>query len=738
MSLFAPILAAFITPGFAVAGLALAAVPIIIHILNRRRFKVVQWAAMEYLLAAMKRNRRRLKFEQWLLLATRCLVLALMGLALSRPLGCGGNALAGLGQRVGLHVIIIDTSYSMAYEAGRPNARTHLDQAKLIAGGLVERLGGQESVVLITAGAPARAVLERPSYDLAGVQGAIERIEQEYGATDIAGALRIAQRIAAENESLPKRMIYLITDGTRSAWDTPQAEQVKTLALDLSRQFKFRHYNLGRPNQWNHAVVGLSTEGNLVTTRFDALFLADARAYGTAPETLVQWKLDDQVLSGGATVRLSTDNPPQTRSAQFTRGGPHVVSASLLSDDRLRIDNSQLRVVDVASELKTLIVEGDRGVGLLDGSAAFLDLALAPPAPPERAAAGMRTTSYVSPELISEIELGNKVLTEYSAVILTNVPTIQPTIADQLQKYVESGGTLLMFMGPRVSTDSYNETLVPRKLLPGPLVRQVNTANDQEAFGFDFNPSDVRHPYLNVFRNEPNTGLDTAQVFTYIQMALPENAPVERVLDFRTGAGGDNTTDKDPAITVHTLGQGRIVFVATTADPEWTLFPAKPAYVVLMHELLSGSVRTGDAWMNLTVGEPLVLPRTVRLTASPVLIDAQQREIPLRAVTDEAGQIEYRSEPIRRPGQYWVRTGERTIPIAVNLPAEEADIRTLEEGAIRAALGDIEIDAQQDALVVAEDAEEAGRDFGWILTAAVLVLAASECAMAMYFGHNRR
>src|SRR5438093_13109389 len=111
MTQFFTILAlCFITPAFFVAGLFLASIPIIIHILNRRRYKTVQWAAMEFLLRAMRKNRRRLKFEQWLLLATRCLVLLLAATALARPLGCRDSALAALGQRSGLHVIIIDNS----------------------------------------------------------------------------------------------------------------------------------------------------------------------------------------------------------------------------------------------------------------------------------------------------------------------------------------------------------------------------------------------------------------------------------------------------------------------------------------------------------------------------------------------------------------------------------------------------------------------------------------------------
>ena len=72
-------------------ALPLCAVPIIIHLLNRRRFKKVPWAAMEFLLAAMKRNKKRLRMEQWLVLLLRTLaVLLLVGLVTRPQLGGGG------------------------------------------------------------------------------------------------------------------------------------------------------------------------------------------------------------------------------------------------------------------------------------------------------------------------------------------------------------------------------------------------------------------------------------------------------------------------------------------------------------------------------------------------------------------------------------------------------------------------------------------------------------------------
>ncbi len=65
------------------AGTVLATAPIIIHLLNRRRFIRVDWAPMEYLKLTLKTNKRRLKLEQWLLLALR--TLAVLALFLPSP-----------------------------------------------------------------------------------------------------------------------------------------------------------------------------------------------------------------------------------------------------------------------------------------------------------------------------------------------------------------------------------------------------------------------------------------------------------------------------------------------------------------------------------------------------------------------------------------------------------------------------------------------------------------------------
>src|SRR5271169_1777667 len=100
----------FLNPGFLFIAAALVSVPIIIHLINRMRFKRIQWAAMEFLLKAQKRTRRRLIIEQLLLLALRCLLIGLVGLLVSRFIGCGDNNVAG---KPNLHLVLLDDTLSM-------------------------------------------------------------------------------------------------------------------------------------------------------------------------------------------------------------------------------------------------------------------------------------------------------------------------------------------------------------------------------------------------------------------------------------------------------------------------------------------------------------------------------------------------------------------------------------------------------------------------------------------------
>src|SRR5215218_2304547 len=67
--------------------LAAAAAPLLIHLWSRHQYREAPWAAMQFLLAAMRKNARRMQLQQWLLIAIRTLIIIFVVLAVAEPYG---------------------------------------------------------------------------------------------------------------------------------------------------------------------------------------------------------------------------------------------------------------------------------------------------------------------------------------------------------------------------------------------------------------------------------------------------------------------------------------------------------------------------------------------------------------------------------------------------------------------------------------------------------------------------
>jgi hypothetical protein len=133
-------------------GTLLGVIPIIIHLLNRRRFRRVQWAPMRYLKLTIQRNRRRIQIEELLLLLVRIALPVLLFVLLARPLlnptGLE-NWLGGAG-RIS-HVFLVDDSLSMGYAA---DGQVAFHRAREVAGALLAATRAGDRCTLVTTSAP--------------------------------------------------------------------------------------------------------------------------------------------------------------------------------------------------------------------------------------------------------------------------------------------------------------------------------------------------------------------------------------------------------------------------------------------------------------------------------------------------------------------------------------------------------------------------------------------------------
>ena len=245
---------------------------------------------------------------------------------------------------------------------------------------MIDRLSrGGESVAIITAARPATAVLGAPIYDLQAAKDAVDRIEQSYSGTDLAGRCDRARQIAQNESSQPTKTLHLITDATRSAWEPANAAALAPLGPRPCQELQDRSLRR-RPAQRmepgdRRSPLGVAPGSQQLRQRLPR---RHAKLWSQRGE---RNRAGDAMEAGSGSAprrrRGASDlrAAPQVHSlSQIKQGGLHVITANLATDDRLKADDVRRRVIDVASELKVLIVEGERGAAALSGRGHFRSL----------------------------------------------------------------------------------------------------------------------------------------------------------------------------------------------------------------------------------------------------------------------------------------------------------------------------------------------------------------------------
>src|SRR3989442_401679 len=195
------------------AGLAAVSVPIIIHFLNRRKFQKVVWAAMRFLKLSVEQNQRRLRIEDMILLALRCLLLVLLALALARP-AILSQASDVFGQSKVTGVIILDNSYSMGVSDG---TSTRFDKARKAAEQALGSMPAGSATAVLLASDIVHGAIAEPTFDLNLARKLIREAPLTDRATDVFPALEKAVATLQGRLAIRKE-IYLVTDGQASGW----------------------------------------------------------------------------------------------------------------------------------------------------------------------------------------------------------------------------------------------------------------------------------------------------------------------------------------------------------------------------------------------------------------------------------------------------------------------------------------------------------------------------------------
>ena len=711
--------------------LAAAAAPLLIHLWSRRRYQEMPWAAMQYLLAAMKAARRRTRLEQWLLLLIRTAIIVTVVLAAAEPYLELGTVPFVPGVRTH-RVFLLDGSYSMGYRRGETSC---FDAAKDVMTRVVDESHQGDGFSLVLLSDPARAVVDEPSFAPREFLDELEALRLPHTGADLVGAMAILERLVEETQrgqpKLARQEIYVLTDFGRTAWGTEslgrsRVELARKRLQGLAGRADLHFIDLGDSDAENVAVSNLKTEQAFTVRGQNLAIRTEVQSFSrSAKNQAVQLVVDGRRV---AEEQIQLEPGGSSTAAFYHRfevTGDHTLQI-VAPGDRLDIDNQRWLALTVKPALKVLCVDGQPG-GNLGAASSYLVYALSPEASPVSHAA-------ISPDVVGESSLLELDLHQYDCLFLVNVAQFTRSEARVLDAYLEAGGGIVLFLGDRVMADRYNQVLADSSpsgvdLLP------ARIASEPVSGHWTINPLEYRHPIVNVFRGQERAGLLTTPIKTCFPLEVPKESSSRTVLALDNGM---------PLVVERPVHQGRVVLVGTSADVSWTPMPVLPSYVPIVQELLAFAVAGQLGHRNVKVGESIgtTLPRVAGNTSVTIQTpDGRNETTPL---VIEGGTGVWNFSATDPSGIYLATptdTPEAKESFAVNVDATEGNLAKATESELRqGVLADVNLQLHADWQRMADEPTNVTTRSNGLAKALLyflLVLLFAETYLARRFGHHR-
>ncbi len=750
----------FIHPAIFWTGLAAVALPIIIHLLNRRRYRIRYWAAMKFLLESLRKNRRRVRLEEMILLLLRCLIIFMLALAIGRFTGCGAMEILPGGEAGSRTIVfVLDDSYSMGQKFG---ATSTFAAATTDLADQLKSLSKTDTVaILLTSELDTNKPFFGPDNitDVDSLVARLQTLKPSDCRVDLVEALDSAGKIL-DAEKGSKRL-YLLSDYRKS--DLIGRERGKLLrerfAKLRSNGVKIVAMDYGREVNSNLTLEALELMDRFVVANRPARLAISVRNNGNTVADKVEIKLTSRLPDGEDYREVSMPvqvinsiSPGESKRVEFMftppEPAPAVIRAELPADD-LPGDNVMQTVLDVKQAVNVLIVDGRPDiVDPTESESFFFRYALDPD---ENGLFGIRT------KVITTAELTAVDFNDYDVVALLSVASF-PLDADDseqpypqlkaLEQYVRDGGGLVIFAGKDANLVFYNEQLYgkglglsPYKILPpegDPVARKAFVRLDPKSLG----ANGIFGSYKGEF------AALTMVVRFYAYRPVDETVEVQTSEDVKAPQVLARFTDahNSPAVVTREFGKGTVVMFYTSANTLWNDWAKENIYVTMVYDMVCGIARPQGQRYNAGVRVPIVFDMGEKFRDAAALLRTPQfpavEDISLAPV-EEQDALRLRYERSVAAGIYKLSLSlpdgqKQEFFFARNIDPAEGEITPGGEDEIIAAFGDDDFhywrrrtNDQSSGVIKAESDKEY---WLWAI-AAMMVFMAAETLLAQRFGH---
>ncbi len=653
----------FLNP-FVLFGLAAAAVPVLLHLLNLRKLRTVEFSSVRFLKELQKTSMRRLRFKQILLLILRTLLIVAVVMAFSRPALRGQLGGFGPPAASSTMIIIIDDSPSMNFHDERGTAFTRATQA-------VSRL-----IDLATSGDRLYLV---PLSELRGgnalpsprtpesAREALGRIAPSPISVPLGEALTALRPLLATSPDANREVVF-VSDGqaTQLVSGPPEVpggarpdsggapDPGATLFLCFSPPS--RHENTG--------VTGGEMLTKIVTDKKPVRFRPRISNTGDEPvrESVVSLYSD-----GARVAQQSADISPRGEvrplfSFMVKRRG--ILGCSVqIEDDAFDADNSYAFVVEVPEHIAVLL----SGPDVSSTHLATLALTLG---------GDSLLAGHLSVRAITHAALPAADLSRVDVIVMCGFDGLTDQVAGRVARFVSEGGGLILF--PGTAPPSGDRALFRELGLPPPSGTPVTSP---EGSFLSFSSVDYAHPlFEGLFDSRMERGkgaVESPRITTALPLSAGEKGT--RVIGLTNGS---------PFLVDYGAGRGRVLLFAVEAGTGWSDFPLKGLFAPLFHRGIAYAGSRSTTRPSLQPGDPLWFSLRLRTFTDRDTYTITSPEGNTRKVVPEfqpeAGTALFSGGTSREPGVYRLSrdahgAGEQArdlAALAVNISPGESDLRT--------------------------------------------------------------
>lgn len=683
---------------FALFGMAAAGIPLLLHLLNLRKLRVVEFGSVRFLLELQQKQVRRLKLQQILLLILRTLIIVFAVLALSRPTIETSLPLLSSAARASV-VILVDNSASMEAADG---AGPRIDQAKKAAREIINGLrDGDQVVVLPMVGGDAqRRVDMTRTFDAARQQ--VDRLSVSDGSANLVESLRRVRPLLDEAANA-HREVYVISDAQRSQTYRSDDDSLRALERDAT-VFLVR---IGRGQlglEANISVDSVSVITKLLQPDRPIEFEAIVRNGSSRDVTGALVSLS---FNGLRVAQKAVDLPANglraiTLAATPNRQGA-IAAAIELESDAIDRDNVRWAGVTIPRRARLCLV------GPSDRTQLVRTVLGLP-------GVGATVGSIVTFESVTS---ASSSLVDVDVVIVCG-GTASSSDASVLRQFLESGGGAIVF------ASAAGGTLLPACGLQA-LPERVTAADAP----FLVTAVERSHPlYQGVFRT--SAALMAGSEGVRILRQSPAGGGFDIV---RSGAGG--------LVSEATVGQGRAIYIAVTPDLSSGTFPVSGLFAATLVRSTLYVVAPRDQGVNLGLGESVSIPLPPRMTGQDAFVITDRNGVTTTLQPVRLSSATMLSIPAQFAAGVTVVSTRDSVPVTtvtVNGSTSESRLEFFDDGAWKRDVDSLVIRPDHVAEIAAGSSVQAairqartGSELWPLATILALACALAEMLVARYF-----